>query len=175
MSSLVVEVPNERSIRIVNQPMVGGGWVATHEDITEQRKNENALAEARNQAEQAEREANEAHMRLREAFDVVPEGLALFDQEDRYVLWNKRYLELYPETGEDIQVGRTFEDVLRAGLAKGQYPDAAGREAEWLAARLARHTEVQSSHEQRLPGDRWLRVEERRTADCARYPTARGW
>jgi PAS domain S-box-containing protein len=164
ISSLVVEVPNERSIRIVNQPMVGGGWVATHEDITEQRKNENALAEARNQAEQAEREANEAHMRLREAFDVVPEGLALFDQEDRYVLWNKRYLELYPETGEDIQVGRTFEDVLRAGLAKGQYPDAAGREAEWLAARLARHAEVQSSHEQRLPGDRWLRVEERRTA-----------
>jgi len=26
----------------------------------------------------------------------VPEALVLFDAEDRYVLWNSRYAELYP-------------------------------------------------------------------------------
>jgi diguanylate cyclase (GGDEF)-like protein/PAS domain S-box-containing protein len=31
----VMELANGRSIAVVNWPMIGGGWVATHEDITE--------------------------------------------------------------------------------------------------------------------------------------------
>ena len=62
-------------------------------------------------------------------------------------------------------MGARFEDVLRAAIAAVPHPDAAGREEAWLAERLALHREMQSTHEQRLPGDRWLRVEERRTAD----------
>ena len=50
-------------------------------------------------------------------------------------------------------------------LARGQFPEAAGREEEWVRERMARHALPQSSHEQQLPGDRWLRIEERRTAD----------
>ena len=37
-----------RSIRIVNQPLANGGWVATHEDVTERER----LLQARNEAEQ---------------------------------------------------------------------------------------------------------------------------
>jgi methyl-accepting chemotaxis protein len=33
-----VEASDGRLVNVVNQPMAGGGWVATHEDITEQRK-----------------------------------------------------------------------------------------------------------------------------------------
>ena len=51
------------------------------------------------------------------------------------------------------------------GLSRGQYPDAIGREEEWLAERMARHALPRYSHEQHLAGDRWVRVEERRTAD----------
>lgn len=124
-----------------------------------------ALHATRKKAEQAEHEAREAHARLLDAFEVVPEGLALFDAEDRYVLWNKSYAQLYAESGDMIAKGMRFEDALRAGLARGQYPDAVGREAEWLAERLALHAEPRSAHEQHLAGDRWVRIEERRTAD----------
>jgi diguanylate cyclase (GGDEF)-like protein len=34
----VFELPDGRTIAMVNQPMAGGGWVATHEDITERRR-----------------------------------------------------------------------------------------------------------------------------------------
>ncbi|WGR98599.1 EAL domain-containing protein [Bradyrhizobium sp. ISRA443] len=122
------------------------------------------LRAAQQTAKQAEQEAKEAHARLLDALEVIPEGLAVFDAEDRYVLWNKRYAELYAESGEIIR-GMKFEETLRSGLARGQYPDAVGREEEWLAARLARHAEPRCAHEQHLPGDRWLRIEERRTAD----------
>ena len=33
----IAELPNGRSIRILNKPIPSGGWVSTHEDITEQR------------------------------------------------------------------------------------------------------------------------------------------
>jgi methyl-accepting chemotaxis protein len=33
-----VEASDGRIVNVVNTPMVGGGWVATHEDVSEQRK-----------------------------------------------------------------------------------------------------------------------------------------
>src|SRR5205807_1502368 len=113
----------------------------------------------------AERHAREAHDRLSAAIEMLPEGIAIFDAEDRYALWNQHYLELYSGSGEGLVKGMRFEDRLRQAIANGQHPEARAREEEWLAARLARHLLPESSHEQRLAGDRWLRVEERRMAD----------
>ena len=161
----LTEANDGRVIEVVNQPMAGGGWIATHNDITQQQRAEADINAARAKAECAEQEARAAHARLLEAFEVVPEGLALFDAEDRYVLWNQRYAEFYADSAKYIRVGARFEDVLRAAIAAVPHPDATGREEAWLAERLALHREIQSIHEQRLPGDRWLRVEERRTAD----------
>jgi diguanylate cyclase (GGDEF)-like protein/PAS domain S-box-containing protein len=110
-------------------------------------------------------EVERAQARLQDAFDVVPEGIAMFDAENRYVRWNRRYAEIYAESHGEISVGMRFEDTVRAGLARGQYPDAAGREEEWLAERLARHALPYSTSEQQLPNGRWVRIEERRTAD----------
>jgi methyl-accepting chemotaxis protein len=36
--STTVELPDGRSILVVNSPLAGGGWVATHEDVTERRQ-----------------------------------------------------------------------------------------------------------------------------------------
>jgi diguanylate cyclase (GGDEF)-like protein len=37
-NSMVVDTSDGRSIQIVNEPLADGGWVATHEDITERRR-----------------------------------------------------------------------------------------------------------------------------------------
>ncbi|MCG2628451.1 EAL domain-containing protein [Bradyrhizobium sp. WYCCWR 13023] len=39
-NSMVVDTSDGRSIQIVNEPLDDGGWVATHEDITERRRTE---------------------------------------------------------------------------------------------------------------------------------------
>jgi diguanylate cyclase (GGDEF)-like protein/PAS domain S-box-containing protein len=153
-SDTIVELKNGKVFEIRHRPMSDGGWVATHEDIT--------------QRVRSEREARDAHKRLIEAFDVVPEGLVYFDADDRYVLWNNRYSELYGKSTDLIVAGARFEDVLRAGLAKGQYPEAAGREETWVADRLEKHDRIDSVHEQQLVNGRWVRVEERRTSSGER-------
>ncbi|WP_373694610.1 PAS-domain containing protein [Rhizobium aouanii] len=157
----IKELKSGQIIRGYHQRTPDGGWVSTHEDITQAWLAEKALAKARVQAERAEQEARAAHARLLAAFEVVPEGLVLFDEEDRFVLWNRRYEQLYAESGDMLVKGMRFEDRLRAGLERGQYPEAVGREEAWLAERLAHHAKPSSKHEQRLPGNRWIRIEER--------------
>jgi len=164
-SDSVVALANGRVVRICHRPMPDGGWVATHEDITERHQTERALTEAKADAERAEALARNTHTRLTEALDVVSEGLAVYDKEDRLVLWNRQYADIYALGQDVLAAGMTFEELVRDGLARGLYADAVGREEEWLCERLARRMQEQSSHEQQLSGDRWLRIEERRTAD----------
>ena len=42
--SQLMELPDGRTISVLNHPMAGGGWVATHEDITERRRAEKQIA-----------------------------------------------------------------------------------------------------------------------------------
>jgi len=167
VSTWLIETRSGRFIRAKNHPIAGGGWVTTHDDITDLQRAELAAEAARLEAERARSEAQAAHARLLSAFDVVPEGLVLFDADDRLVMWNKSYAEVYAQT-TNIAVGVGFEELLRNGLARGQYPDAIGREAEFLAERLEMHNSSVSSLEQRLAGNKWVRIEGRRTADGGR-------
>jgi PAS domain S-box-containing protein len=65
----------------------------------------------------------------------------------------------------NITAGTRFEDVLWNGIANNQYPAALGREKEFVAERLAQHNLSHSNVELELPSGRWVRAEERRTAD----------
>ena len=137
------------------------GWIAIRSDVTERR-----AAEAR--LERAEREARESREQLLAAVGTLDDGFVLYDRDDRMVVCNERYRELYAASAHAMVPGATFEAILRAGLANGQYLDALGREEAWLAQRLADHQAASRSVEQALPGDRWLRVVERATPDGGR-------
>ena len=141
----VLELKSGQVLSVVYEPMASGGWVATHEDITEQTRIDRELEsarrlviEARNEAESALEKARIANQLLLEAFEVVPEALALFDGQGRFVIWNKKYEELY-QAPIGLRVGMTFEESLRIALAYKQFPAAVGREEAWLSERLEHH------------------------------------
>jgi signal transduction histidine kinase/ActR/RegA family two-component response regulator len=107
---------------------------------------------------------NGALRQIREAVEASPDGLAFFDKEDRLVLWNTRYAEVNPELASNLTVGMTFRQVVQIGLDEGLYAEAVGREAEWIEDRLQARKGDYTTLEQRIAGDRWLRVTDRRTA-----------
>jgi signal transduction histidine kinase/NO-binding membrane sensor protein with MHYT domain/ActR/RegA family two-component response regulator len=102
---------------------------------------------------------------LREAIEGMPDGLAFFDDEDRLVAWNQRYAEVNPELKPHLRPGITFGQLVEAGLTTDTYVEAFGRRDEWLAERMAARLVGFSTMEQRMAGDIWLRVQDRRTAD----------
>jgi methyl-accepting chemotaxis protein/PAS domain-containing protein len=60
--TLEVPAPNGRIILVVNRPMKGGGWVATHEDVTDRREAERERISM--QQQQAQREAIDGAIRI---------------------------------------------------------------------------------------------------------------
>ena len=51
---------------------------------------EKALRRAQAATELAIQEAERAHARLREAIDILPQGIVFLDPEGRYILWNQK-------------------------------------------------------------------------------------
>jgi PAS domain S-box-containing protein len=102
--------------------------------------------------------------RLREALDVLPEGLAFFDGSDRLIAWNTQYADICRIGGVHLDVGMAFAEILKSSVVHGAYPDAAGRETEWIADRTAARWDSRTVT-QRTTAGRWLRITERRTAD----------
>ncbi|NEW99546.1 EAL domain-containing protein [Rhodopseudomonas sp. BR0G17] len=123
------------------------------------------VAEGERAVAAALEEARRSHARLREAIDILPQGIVFLDPDGRYILWNKRYAEIYKASADQFEPGARIQDTMRIGIARGDYPEAEGREEEWIAERLQRMFNPGSSHEQVLADGRCIQIEERTTSD----------
>src|SRR5450756_3021024 len=108
------------------------------------------IARMRAEAEAAIAEARKSHERLREAIDILPQGIVFLDAEGRYILWNKKYSEIYSRSSDLFKPGARLQDTIRIGVDRGDYPEAVGREEEWIAERLTKLYQPGERHEQVL-------------------------
>ena len=127
------------------------GFVALVIDIAEQRR--------------IEEELDAARTRFSDAISAIPDGFAYYDRDDRLRIFNEQYRTFYSRSADLMVPGASFEEIIRGGVARGQYQEAIGREEEWIAQRLAAHRNPGGPIEQQLDDGRWLRIEERRTLD----------
>lgn len=101
-----------RLISVIHKPMPDGGWVSTHQDITEQRQREELI---RQRSDELEKQ----NMRFNVAVDNMPQGLSMFDAERKLVICNEPYARMYglPET---LTVpGTSFWDMLDYSVNSG--------------------------------------------------------
>jgi diguanylate cyclase (GGDEF)-like protein/PAS domain S-box-containing protein len=123
------------------------------------------IVRKRAEAEAAIADARKSHERLREAIDILPQGIVFLDPDGRYILWNKKYSEIYSRSSDLFKPGARLQDTIRIGVERGDYPEAIGREEEWIAERLAKLYEGGDRHEQVLADGRVILIEERLTED----------
>src|SRR6188508_296525 len=114
-----VPTPAGRIIQIVNQPMPDGGWVATHDDITDKIEVESAIKKQKEQ--------------LDAALANISQGVCMFDASKRLIICNKQYADIYELTAELTKPGTPFQAILEHTVAKGNGPKDA---AAYLKTRL---------------------------------------
>ena len=110
-------------------------------------------------------EATAARLRLTEALESISEGFFLYDADDRMVLCNSRYRELYPGMADVYRPGLHFEEMLRTVAQRGIVADAVERPEEWLERRLAQHRNPGAPFLQPQRDGRWIQISERKTRD----------
>ena len=114
---------------------------------------------------QAQTRADLTITRLSDAMDRVEDGFVLYDSEDKLVLSNQRFHALVGPSSPNYVPGRSFEQIMRAGLAQGLYQDAVGREEEWLRQRIDDRGRRPEGFDAKRPDGGWLHINERRTQE----------
>ncbi len=101
---------------------------------------------------------------LDEAVRNIAIGFTIYDPDDRLVLCNEAYLNMYSASRDLIVPGATFEEIVRKGAERGQYKAAVGNVDAWVEARVHAHRYPDGVPiEQELEDGRWLLVIENRT------------
>lgn len=122
------------------------------------------LLRAGRQAEAAVAALNLSNARLYEAIEAIPSGFALFDPQDRLVLCNARYRDLYPELVDRLQPGARYEDIIAAGLERRIFGHPHAEHEASMEAALAVRARGDAV-EQRLADRRWLLAADRRAGN----------
>jgi adenylate cyclase len=110
------------------------------------------------------KEIREARSRLTDAIENISEGFSLYDADDKLIVCNSRYRNLFASHADVMEPGTSFETIVRTAVDRGLIEDAVGRPDAWLRQRLERHRNSGETHVQRRSDGRWIRVSERKTA-----------
>jgi diguanylate cyclase (GGDEF)-like protein/PAS domain S-box-containing protein len=101
--TLNIELKDGRAIAVVNAPTSDGGWVATHEDITERKR--------------AERELEHTRSFLDTIIENVPSPIVVKEMSNlRYLLVN-RAAEEFLGVKRDTMLGKTAADIMPKSAA----------------------------------------------------------
>ena len=89
-------------------PMSDGGWVTLCEDVTERHR--------------MERELRLQYERFDQAVDHMSHGLSMFGPDERLIVCNARYLDIYGLDPAVIKPGITHRELLAHWIASGNEP-----------------------------------------------------
>jgi signal transduction histidine kinase/PAS domain-containing protein len=120
-----------------------------------------ALTEALGALTRAKEEEAQAKKRLAAAIEAINQGIVLCDAEDRIVVTNGRYRELWG--GLPAEPGTKFAAVVR-GAAARRVVACEGDDTDWEAFRMARHRSPGEPFVIQFRDGTWLQVSERRVA-----------
>ena len=136
---------NGRVLSVSVQPRADGGWVTTLHDISEQERLKERLQEQNEQ--------------LDAALNNMSQGLAMFDAEQRLVVSNRRFAEMYGLAPVQTVPGITVRQIIEAQFASGLYEAAA--DVDQMVAQFGR----QPVETHRLADGRVINVTYQRTAN----------
>ncbi|MBM4128053.1 MAG: hypothetical protein FJ247_12005 [Nitrospira sp.] len=109
--------------------------------------------------------ARDTHARMIAAIESVPQGVALFDADDRLVICNRKYREGVSQPDAEVQLNDSFESIIRRIALQGDIPAAIGDIDSWVNMRLAMHRNPSGPYLQYRSNGEWMQINESRTHD----------
>ena len=127
------------------------GYRGTARDVTE--------------IKEAELKAIRAESRFLHAIDEFPGSFALFDENERLVVNNRRHQQIFKELGEELAPGLSYESCLRLQLKKKIIDLSPECEEQWIQQRLRRFRHPEKPEVIKNGDNRWYRISEHRLPD----------
>ncbi|XDA97087.1 response regulator [Sulfitobacter sp. LCG007] len=124
-----------------------------------------ALQESQARRRQLETEAERQRMTIMTAIETIPDGFALFDADDRLVLTNERYREMFSGVGHKLVPGTHFREILEAQAIAD--PEVVGSASidDWITQRVNHLAAPGATRREMRLGGAWLHVTKSKTPD----------
>ncbi|MEO5335658.1 MAG: EAL domain-containing protein [Magnetospirillum sp. WYHS-4] len=103
--------------------------------------------------------------RMLDAIENFAEGFALFDAQDRLLMWNDKLLQFFPGGRAALSGAPTFETFMRAAVGAGDILVGEDGTESWMQERLRRHRNPSGMIEICKRDGRTVEIRERRTAE----------
>jgi PAS domain S-box-containing protein len=126
------------------------GRIWAFRDITEQKRQDEELRHARAQ--------------LLDAIESLDAGLVIYGPDERLVICNSKYKEMYAPCAHVLTPGTPYEEILQVFAQSGVLDLTDVSVDQWVANRLATHRNPGEPLVQRI-ADRWIRIGDHRTSD----------
>ena len=153
-------LPDGRSYSITDQRLEDGTLIRLWVDIVKARKREVAL-DRLNAVAQASLKT------LRAAIEAMPDGMAVWDRQDRFIVWNGRFMDQFP--GVAVHPGMNVHDFLLAFARTGNIPGLAGQEEAWARDKTAEWEQgLDAENIFETHDGRWIKRIDRRAAEGLR-------
>jgi len=98
-----------------------------------------------------------AHDLIYTATALLKDGFLLFDADDRLIVCNDRYRQLYAEIEDKLEPGVTFAEIARAYADTLSFDTSEAKEA-WTEKRIEQHRNPSGAFDQQLRNGNWVRV-----------------
>ncbi len=157
-SSFEFQSPSGQQLEITRACLRNGSLVETVRAASEDQ--ETAILN-----EDAAHLADLARERMTHALEGMADGFALYDADDRLVIYNRKYVEFNPHIADLIAPGASFEAMLREGVDRAGFNTGAMSREEFFTWRLKQHRAPDAPYEVQLADGRWILIHEKRTED----------
>ena len=97
------------------------------------------------------------------AIEGMSEGFALWGADDRLIMCNSVYRNMFAEASDSLFDGVHFRTFLKAALTGGLYDTGGLSVEEFIQSELERHHNPTKPFERCLGEDRWVRISKRKT------------
>ena len=111
------------------------------------------------------RGAEENEARFRGAIESLQESFALYDSDDRLVIYNDEFVRIHASIQDVIKPGLSFEGLIRASVKRGIITEAIGREEQYIQERVRQHRSPSEMIVRQLADGSWYIINEARTPD----------
>lgn len=114
----------------------------------------------------AERRAQQARQQLADAIEGISDSIAVYDAQDRLILYNNECKRVFSAIGNLLSQGTTFTDIVSNPRTLDMFVIEGMSREEWVEERLAIHRAANGEPSVlRLRGGRWLLSREYSTAE----------
>jgi adenylate cyclase len=119
-----------------------------------------SIAERAKLADESDRQRRLIETALR----TISDGFVLYGPDDRLVMCNRKFRDLYPDVADLIVPGIAFRDILRVSIDR-KLIDLGGVTADgWIAERMRQHADPKGFSEYQY-NNTWVRISEGRMPD----------